>query len=366
MEKCNVIYYNSTLLKGGTDVYMLDLIRHIDKEKFQVDVIIKDGDKVDEMMLLELESLGSKVFLAKGSFLKRMLYLRSFFKKNKNKYQVAHINATSQRAGIVAYFAKHNGEIGKIIFHSHMGGNDNGKSFFDKIGFKLMLKNASNFAACSSEAREFMFEKKISDEKVLILNNSVDTAKFKFDKSVRQEMRDRYGLASEDVAILHVGRFAEQKNHKKLILIFNEYLKERPSAKLFLIGDGVLFDEVVDQVNELEIGERVIFLRLQNNINEFMCMADCLVMPSIHEGLPIVAVEAQASDLPCVFSDAISREAKLIEDVSFVSLLASKSEWCKEINKNIKKDRKSNENLFKKLGFDKESSTKTIEELYLK
>ena len=40
-----------------------------------------------------------------------------------------------------------------------MGGNDHGKSLMDKIGLKLMLKNATDYAACSITAREFMFEK---------------------------------------------------------------------------------------------------------------------------------------------------------------------------------------------------------------
>ena len=39
-----ILYYNSTLLKGGTDVYMLNVIKNIDKSNFHVDVIIKDGE----------------------------------------------------------------------------------------------------------------------------------------------------------------------------------------------------------------------------------------------------------------------------------------------------------------------------------
>ena len=42
MNKTKIIYYNSTLLKGGTDTYMLEVVRNIDKSKFQIDIIIKE------------------------------------------------------------------------------------------------------------------------------------------------------------------------------------------------------------------------------------------------------------------------------------------------------------------------------------
>lgn len=159
MTKTNIIYYNTSLLKGGTDTYMLELIKNIDKSKFHVDVIIKDGDNVDAFMLGTLESLGAKVFLSKGSFFKRMLFLRKFFIENKNKYDVCHINATSQATGIISYFARKNGNIKKIIFHSHMGGNDNKTSLVDKIGAKLLEKYSTDFATCSDVASDFMFGK---------------------------------------------------------------------------------------------------------------------------------------------------------------------------------------------------------------
>ena len=253
MTKINVIYYNSTLLKGGTDTYMLDVIRNINKNDFQIDVIIKDGDIVDKYMLEELKSLGSNVHLAKGSFVKRMLFLRKFFKENKNKYQVAHINATSAATGIIAYFAKHNGNVNKVIFHSHMGGNDNGKSFIDKIGTTLMLKNTNVFATCSKVASEFMYENKVDEKNIIKLNNSVNTKKFEFNKDVRKKLRDELNISKDTFVILHTGRFAPQKNHNKLIEIFNEFLKNNPNSKLALIGDGVLFDDVKTQVKELGI-----------------------------------------------------------------------------------------------------------------
>ena len=157
MEKINVIVYNSTLLKGGTESYFVGLIKNLDKSKFHVDVLIKNGDEIDADLYVQLKNYGCNTFLAKGSLLKRLLFIRKFFKTNKNKYQVCHINATSQGNGLISYFAKKNGNVPKVIFHSHMGGNDNNQDIIDKIGTKLMFKYSDKFVACSTMAGEFMF-----------------------------------------------------------------------------------------------------------------------------------------------------------------------------------------------------------------
>lgn len=367
MKKTNVIYYNSTLLKGGTDTYMLELIKNIDKSKFQVDVLIKDGDVVDSHMLALLNELGSNVHLAKGSFFKRMMFLKNFFKTNKKHYDVCHINATSQGTGIIAYFAKKIGKVPKVVFHSHMGGNDNKKGMVDKIGTKLMFKFSDNLASCSNLASKFMFGDEFENSsKVQILNNSVDTKKFAFNKQIRTDIRKELGIESDSFVILHVGRFAPQKNHKSLILIFNEILKTEPSAKLLLIGDGVLFEEVKTFTKELNIENNVLFLGLQNDVFNFMNAADCFVMPSIHEGLPIVAVEAQANGLPLVLSENISKETQLAENVEFVSLESPLNVWAGKILSTKKLKRVSGEDVLKQHNFDHKSAIKIVEELYTK
>ena len=365
MKKTNVIYYNSTLLKGGTDTYMLEIIKNIDKTKFQIDVLIKDGDNVDEFMLNELKSLGSNIFLAKGSFFKRILFLRKFFKLNKNKYDVCHINATSQGTGIISYFANKCGKINKIIFHSHMGGNDNKKSIIDKIGKSLMTKYSTHFATCSNIASEFMYGSDFSKKyNVIKLNNSVNTKKFKFNEDIRKKIREELNIKNDEFIILHIGRFAHQKNHKRLLEIFAELQKTKKS-KLLLIGNGELFDEIFAYAKTLDIENNCMFLGLKNNVYDYMQAADCFLMPSFHEGLPIVAVEAQASGLPCILSNNISKETKLTNYVDFVPLEANNKTWTKIILSSKNNDRQLGEKLLKEKNFDHSTAVKFIENLYL-
>lgn len=365
-----ILYFNSSLLKGGTDVYMMEIIRNINKNKYSVDVLIKDGDQYDESFYDELRSLGSNVFLAKGSFFDRLKYIKYFFKKNISKYDVIHINATSCATGLIAYFAKKYGKIKKVIFHSHMGGNDHRFSIADRIGRSLLAKNVDIYAACSNVAADFMFGNKIlKNKKCIILKNSIDVDKFDFDKRIRTVMRKRYGVLDTQFVLLHVGRFVKQKNHRYLIEVFKELASNdvEDCCRLFLIGDGPLKEQIKKLVYDMSLEDKVVFCGLCDNVSDYMQLADCFIMPSVHEGLPIVAVEAQAAGLPCVLSSNISKETQIVADnVCFVDIINDNiNDWVTKICEKRFYIRKSTKSVLTEKGFDSKNAIKELEKLYL-
>lgn len=366
MQKIKILYYNTTLKKGGTDIFMMGIVKNLNKEKFSIDVLIKDGDSVDNNLLSAITNDGHNVYLAHGSFIKRVFFLKKFFKTHKNEYDCIHINATSQSVGIISYFAHHYGKIKKIIFHSHMGGNDHPKRITDRIGFIMLKKYSTIFATCSTVASEFMFGKKFcTNHSIIKLNNSVDTDIFQYNQMIRESTRQELNLAKHDFAILHVGRFVPAKNHKKLIEIFNEIIKKEKDAKLILIGNGPLLEDVKQQVKNLKLSEKVLFLGEQNNIAQYMQACDCFVMPSLHEGLPIVAVEAQSTGLPLVLSSNISVETKLTDNTIFIDLDADLLLWVDNILKFKNIQRHSQKEILINKGFNKATLIKNIEQLYM-
>ena len=61
-----------------------------------------------------------------------------------------------------------------------------------------------------------------------------------------------------------------------------------------------------EKASNLGIKDRVTFVGNVGNANEWYQAFDCFVLPSVWEGLPVVGVEAQAADLPCIFSSAVT------------------------------------------------------------
>ena len=168
---------------------------------------------------------------------------------------------------------------------------------------------ATHWLACGEAASIDGWGKgAVTKGKVTILPNAIDPERFKFCEKSRQEIRARYGIKDDDFVIGHVGRFYPQKNHDFLIDVFSEVHKQKPNAKLLLLGDGPLQEKIREKTEILGIAESVIFAGLQKDPAPFYSAMDVFAFPSLWEGLGIVLLEAQYNGLPCVVSEAVPKE----------------------------------------------------------
>ena len=97
-----------------------------------------------------------------------------------------------------------------------------------------------------------------------------------------------------------------------------------------IVGDGDLEFKIKHKVEELDIKDNVIFLGTKNDVNKLYSAIDLFVLPSLYEGLPVVAVEAQASGVKCILSDTITQEVNISKNVSFVPL--NEKKWVETIS----------------------------------
>ena len=133
-----------------------------------------------------------------------------------------------------------------------------------------------------------------------------------------------------------------------------------------LLGDGELMDEIQKKVNDKKLNDRVVFVGNVANANEWYNAFDVFVLPSIWEGLPVVGVEAQANDLPCIFSDSITREIELLEKTKFISLDTDITVWADEIIDKFKyTNRKNNMELITDKNYNIEIEAKKLQKRYL-
>lgn len=168
---------------------------------------------------------------------------------------------------------------------------------------------ATHWLACGEAAAINGWGKNaVKKGKVTILPNAIDPERFKFSESARREIRKQYGIKDDDFVIGHVGRFYPQKNHNFLIDVFSEVHKQKPNAKLLLLGDGPLQDNIRQKVGSLGLAEAVVFAGLQKDPAPFYSAMDVFAFPSLWEGLPLTLVEAQYSGLPCVVSENVTKE----------------------------------------------------------
>lgn len=149
----------------------------------------------------------------------------------------------------------------------------------------------------------------------------------------RGEIRRALGLPADAFVVGHVGRFSIEKNHDFLIKLAHVLFKEQDDSWLLLVGGGTRRDEILNRVRELGIRKRVVLAGIREDVPRIMKGAmDVLVHPSLHEGLPLTVIEAQAAGLPVVVSEAVSAEADAVPElVSRISLSDPLWDWVRAI-----------------------------------
>lgn len=201
---------------------------------------------------------------------------------------------------------------------------------------KLFVKDfATNFWTCSNLAGEFMFPKSVQEE-VEMIYNAVDTEKFYPDKVKGNEIRARLNINNDDIVIGHIGRMCYQKNQLVLLGVMAEIVKKAPNAKLLMIGDGELRNQLELETNKLNIKNNVLFLGQRADIPDLLRAMDVFVLTSRFEGLAVSAVEAQACGLPCVLPTSVSIETDIIGLVEFIPLDKPYEFWAERILESAK------------------------------
>ena len=330
-------------LGGGVEAVLMNYYREIDKTKIQFDFIC-DNDSTN-IPYEEIERLGGKVILIPPyqKIFKYHKELKRVLKEGKYKIVHSHINTLSVFSLCAAWTAK----VPIRIAHSHSTTN---KKEWKKNFIKVLLRPfvkifATDYMACTKHAGEWMFgSKALKNNRIYILNNAIETQKYKFNDKIRKNIINKYNISESTILIGHVGRFVEQKNHAFLIEIFKEYHNQNHDSKLMLIGQGPLVDKMKEKLKDLNLLDKVIFVGQVENVNDYYNAMDLFVFPSLYEGLGMVVVEAQYSGLPCIVSTEVPQIAKISDNVEFVDLNAPFEVWLNELKKySLRKPRIENE-----------------------
>ena len=124
-------------------------------------------------------------------------------------------------------------------------------------------------------------------------------------------------------------------------------------------------DELSNKICSLGISSNVRLLGFRKDVADLLQGADCFVMPSIHEGLPFVLVEAQAAGLPCLISDGVTKEAALLPTTVEARLDCPLSVWAERIVEVADTDRFAEPaRLLAQRGYDLQTEIQRLEEYY--
>lgn len=368
-RRLRVLQVGMTRNLGGIETYLIEQFRHLDKSKIDYDFVNITGEYSicyeDEIL-----ASGSKIFKVVSRHKNPLLHYWQWFNillQNKGVYDVIVLNTNSLEYVFPLVLGKIFGIPVRVI-HSHNSGFENKQGLARRLlvgmNKKLLAWSANLRFACSQFAGQWMFK----DNPYHVIYNAIDIHKYDADPIVREETRNALGLRTE-LTLLHVGRFSYQKNHSFLLDIFKEVHRIQPDSVLLLVGDTTeeseFLTEVKRKIKAYGLENVVRLLGRRDDVNKIMQAADVLVMPSFFEGLTVVGIEAQASDLPLLLSDTVTKELGLLPSTQFISLEAGPTAWAKAIVNSKQHNRQSRYEELKAAGYDIGNETERVEKLLI-
>ena len=363
-EPIRVAHIMGKMLGGGVEAFVMNYYRNIDRTKVQFDFII-DNDSA-YVPREEIESLGGRIIEVPPyqHIFQYIKVLTTVLKKN--KYKIVHSNINS--LSVFPLFCAAIAGVPVRIAHSHSTTN---KKEWKKNIIKNILKPfsklfANQYFCCTEHAGRWLFGNKFFDTgRVIIINNAIDVQRFNFDLNKRNIMREKLNV-EDKIVIGHVGRFIPQKNHERIVEIFYKFHKINKNSVLLLIGDGKLKGNIEELVKSMNLEESVLFLGQRDDVNDIFQAMDIFLFPSLYEGLGMVLIEAQCSNLECVASTEVPKVVKINDNFKFISLDSSSDAWVKNILDSISNlNRHDCTQAISNAGYNIKVEARKLEERYL-
>lgn len=359
----SILYVNGGLMnRGGIESYMMNYYRNFDREKIQIDFIVHNAGGCgyyDD----EIKKLGGNIYVLPQKSKHPITYtslLKNILKNN--NYKIIHTHMDAMGTWVLK-IAKECG-IPIRIAHSHNTQHlttNPLKLFFLEQARKKINLYATHRMACSEAAGNWLF----GNAPYQIIRNAIDLNKFIFNSSVRENVRKEWGIKEHEFLIGHVGRFDTQKNHTFLIDTFYKIHQKLPNTKLMLIGEGILMPNIKEKVEKLGLKDNIIFTGSRNDANLFYNAFDLFVLPSLFEGLGIVAIEVEINGCTTYLSNKIPQDAQIAHNVSFLPL--DTIVWTNKIIEYISKNDIRQGAMFDiyKSGYDIRTEAQKLQNIYL-
>lgn len=170
--------------------------------------------------------------------------------------------------------------------------------FYEYLDKRWLVKSMNHVVLVSPTFYSDVKNSNLGTEHITFIPNGIDTETFNPSR-VSGSVRKEFGI-EKALIIGNVARFHQEKGHVQLINIFNRIQSQIPEARLLLVGDGPLRNNLKSLVRRLDLQDKVIFAGVRSDLPALYKAMDIFVMPSQKEGMPMALLEAMAMALPVV------------------------------------------------------------------
>ncbi len=250
---------------------------------------------------------------------------KSFLKSKQGYYDAIHCRNFPFNAPCIA--AAHKAGIPIRIAHSHVSAPPYERphtALYNKISQKIIKKHATICLGVTEGALKYMIG---NGKGYVIKNPTVNLSKFDPQKYEYMDHRD--------IRLIMVGSIEERKNQMFGVSVLRELINSGREASMTIIGYPIFpetryLEKVQAFVKDNSLEKQVTFLPKDSDVAKALAESDVMLIPSLQEGLPNVALEAQAMGVPCFVSTDVERicNCGLCE---FIPLADGSRKWAEAI-----------------------------------
>ncbi|MFC1754568.1 glycosyltransferase family 4 protein [Thermoproteota archaeon] len=293
----NILYITTHLNRGGIVSYLLSLAVQLKKRGHEI-VVASSGGECEELLsknsirhiripISTKNNISPKVFIS-------YFILKRFIHGSNQKIDVIH--AHTRVTQVLSFLLSRRLNI-PLITTCH--------GFFRPRWHRRIFPCwGDKVIAISSQVRtHLMADFNVEEKMIALIHTGVDLQKFKVRtpeevKTLKREI----GIGQNSLVIGSAARFSDVKGLEYFIRAALHVRKEKEDIRFLLVGYGKDEDRLRHIAKDLNIEDTVIFYKPVREIQEYLCVMNIFVMPSIQEGLGLSILEAQAQKIPVIAS----------------------------------------------------------------
>ncbi len=367
-KKKKILISRGKLMVNGISTSLLNMLNAIDYSKYDVSLMVVETRDAAEKALLQKINSNVRVFYRTSTFNftlfeqiihaynQRFGYARRsdypmYAQEFKRSYALTDFDYVIDFDGYNTYYStillqarnakkliwQHNDMLGeKELRFPWLVNQFNIYKYFNGIiscSKEIMRVNINNLAGIYCETEKFKYVRNFVDvQRILDGINEAHINTYNDEKYITLSETRSNGILnvkliscnkhnsdiSQGYRFITVGRLSPEKNQLSLLYAFKRLLDDGIHAELFIVGDGPKKKETIKIVNELGLKDVVTLTGKIENPFILMKYSDCFVLPSLHEGQPMVVNEARVLHLPIIISNFSSYEGVCVENGQYI------------------------------------------------
>ena len=313
--KINILMIIPWMILGGADKFNIELIKRLDKDKFNFTIITTEPELNNYRQ--EFEKYGVVYDLTTFIDQKYWLSFIEYIIKKRNINLVFNTNS-EMGYSILPYIKAKHPQV-PIVDYVHMeewynrnGGYSRDSSADSSVIDKTLI--------CNENSRKVLidyFNRKEEETKTVYIG--VDTEKFNPDNYDKKALKEKYNLENNNKFIIsYICRITEQKRPLLLLEIIKKLSLERKDFLFLIVGNGTLLKQVKAEANKLKILDYIRFIDSTDNAQEIYKISDVTINCSIKEGLALTSYESLSMGVPVISSDVGGQRELINEDVGVI------------------------------------------------